>query len=169
MSNPFAEVTPAFASTEDWLPAGKHVVTITEAADGTSSGGHPQIELKFENPNGIQKRKQIVTMNGLGFVAALFESADLPTPNEKDVKEVDGDDVRLEASSIKALIGKKVGIVVKDEPGFNDPEKTFAVVQGYVHPSQIKQKDSDVTSVEDVNQFATFGASNAKSDEDLPF
>lgn len=93
----------------DILPPGTHVCRIDNAAEGTSSGGHNQIELDLrcttgEFIDGTIKDWVVVTANSLGRVRQLLEAAGVVIPDgefEFDVSQ---------------LNGKPVQIIVRQEP-----------------------------------------------------
>jgi hypothetical protein len=162
MTNPFRSTEPWEVSTETILGPGNHVVTIVEAEDGTSSGGHPQVSLLLKNREGQIRAWQVITDASIGQIVALAQSAGIQLPGDEDIVE----GLRLRQSYYDRLIGKQVGIVVREEPSWKDPTKMRSTVAGYVDPAKVQ--DSDVTPQGAADQFA--GAARAsRSDDDMPF
>jgi len=130
------------------LPDGDYWVKITDADEGRSKGGYPQIELELEviagDLTGSSTRDWVViTENSLGRVRALLEAANLEIPPG----QFSLDAVRL--------VGRSVEIVVRSE------------VHGGKKRSRVKayqRIESDVPS--DSVPIAT-GAS--AKDEEIPF
>lgn len=157
-TNPFASAEPWEVSTERILPEGNHVVRIEEASGGTSSGQHPQIELRFVNEAGSIRDWLVITQATVGKVVSLAQATGVGVPGDDDV-----DGLRVRDEWIYRLVGKTVGIVVREEPDNRDPSKTRTRVQGYVDPSRIK--DSQQPS----NGSSTYGQAPAESKRDIPF
>lgn len=172
MSNPFAveawDATSAGAS-DQYLRAGDHVVTVVEA-DGTttSSGGYPQVELRLENENGSIRDWLVITPATYGKVAQVIQAVGAELPDENT--DISQDDHRIAQSYLDAhWIGKKVGIIARDEPAYNDPSKMRTKIKGYVPVDKITP--SAVSNAGDV-QGQAFPASNGGGsgiDSDLPF
>src|SRR5438270_661440 len=80
--NPFdqAERWETRLDGEQFLTKGNHLVTITEAKDGTSRNEFPQIELRFRNEYGIQAKKLVYKPEFLGRVASLYDCAGKQRP-----------------------------------------------------------------------------------------
>lgn len=152
MSNPFQSADPWEVSTERILPDGNHVVEIKEAVVGTSSGGHPQVELLLCNKDGQIRDWLVVTDASVGKVVALAQAAGVELPTDEDIVE----GLRLKQSYVDQFFTKMVGIVVRDEPSYKDPTVLRPRVQGYVDPARIKP--SDVTPPTAGAAFATAGA-----------
>jgi len=164
-SNPFASAEAWEVSTERILGDGNHVVKITGAEDGSSSGGHPQIELQLANDQGEIRDWMVITKASVGKVVSLATAAGVEIPSEDDI--ADTSTLRLKQAWIDKLVGKTVGIVVRDEPSFKDPKRMISRVQGYVTPDRIKgYKDSDVTGAGDADPFASV---KSKVDPEMPF
>lgn len=159
MSNPFEEADPWEVSTDTLLPVGNHVVSITEAEDDTNSKGNPTLALKFENAAGSIKDWEHYSETFLRKIVALYQHAGLEIPQEG---EFDPDDhCRLTGKKRAQLVGKKIGIVVREEPRNDDPSKMQKRVQGFVDPSQI---DADLPV--DASPYASVASS---VDDDIPF
>ena len=115
-------------STDSYLPVGNHVVEITRAEGGRSRNGHPQITLEVGNALGTKKDWLVYSeKNGVSKVATLFEIAGVNLLN------TDQDDTgALKEAKVAQLVGKKVGVVVREEPSLKDPSKMYANIKGYV-------------------------------------
>lgn len=162
MSNPFQSTEAWEVQLEQILPAGNYVAKIDEASDGTSSGGYPQIELKMTNALGAIRDWMVITETSIGKVVALAQAAGVALPIDDDI--VDQNSLRLKQVWIDRLVGKTVGIVVRDEPDYKDPTKIRQRVQGYVDPSRIASAPSDIP-----NGATAFQTQAKKSSDPLPF
>jgi hypothetical protein len=140
------------------LPAGDHVVEVLDAdGEGTSSGGYPQLEVKCGNADGEIRDWIVVIPSTIGKVVQLTDAAGVDRPTDEQVV-ADGAGYRLDAKYLDQLVGKKVGIIVREEPDRNDPSRTRTRVKGYVPSGQIAA--SDVPSGPAQQQIA---------DDDIPF
>lgn len=136
-----------FGTAEAWeagdklLPAGEHVVEIMEAETGTSSGGHPQIEVKLSNHDGGLRDWIVITPKSLGRAVALFDASGMSRPNA----EQSDTDSHAWTVYIDTLVGKKVGIAVREEPDYKDPTQTRLRIAGYKLARDV-QVPSDIPS-----------------------
>jgi hypothetical protein len=161
--NPFA-TEKAWSVSEGGgiLPAGEHLVEVVDIeGDSTSSGGYPQIVVNVSNADGQIRDWIVVIPSTIGKVVQLTDAAGLERPTDAQV-EADGPGYRLDPKYLDKLVGKQVGVVVRDEADRNDPSKVRQRVAGYVAPSSVKQ--SDVPS--DASEFQTPAT---VSDDDIPF
>lgn len=134
----------------DILPPGTHVCRIDNATEGTSRGGHPQIELDLrctvgEFEGGTLKDWVVVTQASLGRVRQLLEASGLDIPPGE---------FELDAS---ALNGRPVQIIVREE---TKPDGGTATrVKGYeqVSGNGLAQNGSEPV------------AAGAVKDKSLPF
>jgi hypothetical protein len=161
MSNIFKSTEAWDVSTERILGEGNHVVEIKDARVGTSSGGHPQIELQLGNSEGEIRDWLVITQASIGKVVALAQSADMALPDDD---EIEGDGLRLKQVYVDRFVGRQVGIVVRDEPSYKDPDKTVSKVQGYVEPARLKGSD-----VPDANGNAFRHPAPKPDDAPVPF
>lgn len=161
--NPFHTTDPWEVQTETIFGPGNYVVTIQDAQGGTSSGGHPQIELKLVNDQGAIRDWLVITDAAIGKVVALCNATGLPLPEDDDLEP--GEHLRLKQVYIDRLVGLKTGVVVRDEPDYKDPTRMRSRVQGYVDPSRI-DVGSDATPQ---GSAASFSHPQPKPNEDLPF
>jgi hypothetical protein len=160
--NPFATEEAWSVSTGGILPAGEHLVEIYEVeGDGTSSGGYPQIVVKASNADGSITDWIVVIPSTIGKVVQLTDAAGLERPTDAQV-EADGPGYRLDPKYVAKLVGKQVGVVVRDEADRNDPTKIRQRVAGWVAPGVVKK--SDVPS-----DASDFQAPATVSDDDIPF
>jgi len=164
MSNPFRTTDAWEVQTERLLGEGNHVVNITVAEDGTSSGRHPQIELQLANGDGEIRDWLVITPASVGKVVALAQAAGIDLPTDDDI--ADSDTLRLKQEYIDRLHGKVVGAVVRNEPSFKDPSRMIPRVQGYVAPEKIKP--SDVTPAGAADPFKSQPSAPAAEDK-IPF
>lgn len=136
------------------LPPGKHVCTITDAKQGESRNGHPQIELRAESVDpqaaGAGIRDWVViTPNSMGRVKQLLEAAGISIPSGSfnfDPAQLEGKRVTLYVA-----VGRKPDGSEKNE------------VTGYASP-----QESDLPA--DTSGLPTGNGSGAsRQDEDIPF
>jgi hypothetical protein len=128
------------------LPPGKHHVEITETTEGTSSGGHDQIEIQFEAVNGTGGIKDWIVFApaALGKARMLLEAVGI-VPQGGDWEFPTGQ-----------LSGKKLTITVIEEPDRRDPTKTRRRVAAY-------EEGDKGGAAFDASEFGP------KNDDDLPF
>jgi hypothetical protein len=127
------------------MGVGWHDVTIISAEDDTSSGGYPQVNLKFENDQGEDISDwPVYTDNSKGKFVAILDAVGIPV----------GEDADWEFPT-EQLQGKRCRIKVGEEPDFNDPTKNRRRVQGYTQPKTAAG--------------ASAGQPAAKPEDDLPF
>lgn len=168
MSNPFAvdawEVGEETAT--QYLTAGNHVVTVAQV-DGTttSSGGYPQIELRLENENGSIRDWLVITPATFGKIAQVIQALGADLPDEHT--QVSQDDHRIEQSYLDSWKGKKVGIIARDEPAYNDPTKMRTRIKGYIAPEKLA--DMPPAPVMEAKQSQAFGTGNSAINDDIPF
>lgn len=155
-------------STESLLPAGNYVCEILEIESGPtvkSSGKYPEVRVKLGNDQGVSRDWiTISSPQTFGKFTALvlavgFDEADWPQPDE-DFSTEDG---TVKQSYSNKLLGKKVGVVIRDETN-NRTGDIRPRVKGYVPASDIKP--SDVTPN---GAGAEFTHARAPKDEDIPF
>jgi hypothetical protein len=161
-----------FASEKAWgiseggggiLPVGDHVVEIQDIdGAGYSSGGYPQIIVNAGNDEGTIRDWIVVIPSTIGKVVQLTDAAGLERPTDEQV-EADGPGYRLDPRYTDQLVGKQVGVVVREEPDRNDPSRMRTRVGGWVPVSAVKKSDvpSDTSGFEPVAQTV--------SDDDIPF
>lgn len=142
------------ADVEPWRagappPPGSYVCRIDDAREGTSSGGHPQLELSWTVSGGDYQGAEIrdwlvVIETTRGKVVALLQAVGI---------EIAGGEFELRVAD---LIGRVAEVVLRSEPSYKDPERMVTRVAGYRPAGQ---------------QPVGAGANGAgaKSPEDLPF
>lgn len=134
------------------LPPGTYVCQIDEAQEGTSSGGHPQIELSLRalgsEHNGGTIRDWIVVLDTtLGKVKSLLEAASVRIPEG----DFDLDPTILE--------GQRVQILVREEPY---EQKLRSKVKGYSPPP--------TNGAPGVHEpLVASAGSQSRIDDDIPF
>lgn len=156
-----------FSNEEAWaagtyLQPGNHLCTIVAAdGEGHSKNNNPQIELRVENAQGDSSRDWIaVTPATLGKVVQLAEAAGVPNPGAVDIPSEEWTDW------VNGLVDKKVGVIVRNEEKWDDPSKTIAKVQGYVHPDELRGTEADVAG--DTSGLRQPAGASAV-DDDIPF
>lgn len=97
-------------SAGDFLPPGHHEVQVVSSTQGTSSGGHPQLELELtatggEYEGGSIRDWIVVIPSTAGKVKQLLEALGVEVPNGA---------LSFEASSLE---GKRARILVREEQG----------------------------------------------------
>lgn len=128
------------------LPPGSYNCTIASAEEGTSKGGHPQIEVKLEALDGDYAGGTItdwivITEGSMGRVRQLLEAGDFQIPEGN---------FALAASD---LAGLKVRILVREEPK-NDGSGDMR---------------SRVKAYEPVGEAVAASSNGRDKDDDLPF
>jgi hypothetical protein len=172
----FNSIDPFEPNRDDLLPAGEYVVTIASAENSDTQNGNPQIEVEVGNDLGTRKDWIVYgsasDTNGFGLrhVVGLFASAGVEL-KDADAKMEDngqgGQRPRMTDAALKKLVGKKVGVVIKDEPAYDkatkrpDPSKLVPRVQGYLKPDK-------VDTAKQPEPVAAGGGQPVK-DEDIPF
>lgn len=151
-----------FENAETWvpnqgtfLPEGNWVVTITSAEPATSKQGNPQILLQIADSQGREKKdwQTYGEATGVSKVATLFRSAGVQLLNSDVTGGV------ISPAKVAQLVGRSVGVVMRDEPSFKDPSKVYAEVQGYLPPEDVRPLAAAVAPV----------AAGATDPADLPF
>jgi len=164
MSNPFA-VEAWEAEGDAYLRAGDHVVTVAEA-DGTttSSGGYPQIELRLENDGGSIRDWIVITPATYGKIAQVIQAIGAELPDEN--QHISKDDHRIAQAYLDAQwVGKQVGIIAREEPGYNDPSKMWTKIKGYVSVDKIVPGATPPVS----NAGDVQGGFGTNGNSDIPF
>lgn len=169
-TNPFAKAD-AWEASGGFLTAGDHVCRVL-AIDGTgdSSGGYPQIEVKVGNADGEIRDWIVVIPSTLGKVKQLYEAVGLPDPTEDEFQEEENG-LRVSQAYLDQLLDKPIGVIVREEPDFNDPTKTRDRVKAYVAASKIAKSDipSDTAGLADTKVGGHTFKSAIADDDDLPF
>lgn len=169
MSNPFENAEEAWdVSTGTMLPAGNHVCEVLSAdATGESSNGYPQVELEVGNADGSIRDWLVITPKTVGKIVQVIQALGLEPPSDG---QVDPSDHRLAQAYVATWVGRRVGVVIRSEPGYKDPTRTRERVQGYVKPEEIKT--SDITPPKTGAGSHTGGAqpkSLSPDTSDIPF
>jgi hypothetical protein len=166
MSNPFADQPWETSSVTDILPAGDHVVTISAVEDGTSSGGHPQLEVKAGNDEGVITDWIVVIPTALWRATSLFAACGLEKPADGQVKE-EGTGYRIDPAYFGQCVGKQVGVLVRQEPDRNDPTRMRDRVKGWVTVEEITAAHTDAPA-DGFKDPVPAGAGKV-ADDDIPF
>jgi len=124
--------------TQDILKAGNYVVRITEIENTESSGGFPMLKITVEQDMGRQWDNLVISPNefSVSKLMGLIDSTGVERPNP-DTGEIDKDTGRLSDAFVNSMVGREVGIIVRDEEdNRSDHRGEFrARVQGYVQAS----------------------------------
>lgn len=134
------------------LGAGAHTVYVDRAEEGTSSGGHPQIELEFRSAQGAGSiRDWLVCIESTaGKVRSLLDATGIePQAGEWQFEP-------------RMLVGRKLDIRVSEEPDRNDPSKTRSRVQEYATAGALA---TDVPA----DTSGLPAGNGAAKDDNLPF
>jgi hypothetical protein len=167
--NPFATEKAWDVMDGSILSHGDYVCTISvdEGGDANSSGGHPQVVLQLTDDAGAGFITDwiVVIPSTIGKWVQLTDAAGIERPGDDEVTP-EGTGYRFKASYLKKVDGKKVGVIVRQEPNRQDPTKPPKDrVKGYVPADQIVPTGaSDVTTTADNNAFAS-----AQADDKIPF
>jgi hypothetical protein len=142
---------PALDSVEAWkggavLPPGWHDIRVAEVSEGTSSGGHPQAELKMENPEGSIRDWVTVTAESLGRVKQVLEAFGIEIPEGKF------------AMDWAQLAGCSARIFVAEEQKNDGSGQMRSTVKAY-EPSTVGSSSAP----------AAAGNGTTEKDEALPF
>lgn len=81
---------PNLTEVEAWkggvLDYGRHAVTVLDYEEGTSTGGHPELRLRFGNDDGSIQDWIVMTSDSLGKLKSFLIAVGLP-----DVERLDRD------------------------------------------------------------------------------
>lgn len=164
--------TNPFATSEAWAPGsggsilgpGNYVLDVL-SVDGAqdSTGGYPQLVVEFGNEDGTVKDWLVLIQSAAGKTVALIEAAGLETPTDDQVA-ADGPGFRIDPKYLAQFEGKKVGVVIGEEPDRNDPTKMRTRVQGYLTPDKINQELAP-----DTTGLGNGSTPGTASDDDIPF
>jgi hypothetical protein len=173
MTNPFATEEAWEVSTGEWIPVGDHATKVDSIdGTGTSSGNFPQIEVIVKDGENRTRKDWInISANTVGKVVQFLKACGVePPPDEA----VDANTYRIDDAWLKAnVLGKPVGVIVRERPGRSDPTKNFPEIVGYVPVSQVASSDMTGPGGQPV-QTAMAGAGGAKPpqnaiDDSIPF
>jgi hypothetical protein len=136
-TKPDSEITAHHPSTMDVLQKGNYVVTISELQNTESSGGYPMLKLTLDNEQGRQWDNLVISPNefSVARLLGLVDSAGLSRP-DASAGEIDPATGKLDDRYVDKLLGRKVGVIVRDEED-NRPDHFGEVrprVKGYVAP-----------------------------------
>ena len=145
-----------FASAEAWevsaggpmLPVGDFVVTIVQADDATASTQNPQVEFRFQNDSGSIRAWETYHANFLSKIVSVYDAAGIARPDDGEFDPTDN--CRLTQKKLDELMGKQVGIVIREEED-NRPDhygEKRARVQGYLPASEIAPAETAVAATD---------------------
>jgi len=166
--NPFAEAEDWDVSTERWLQEGNYVVKIVNTEDESSQNGNPKLKVELEAPQGVHTDHVPYSCDFTRKIATLFRRAGA---QDLGVGDFDPSDrCRLTPQARKRLIGRTVGVVIRNEADQNDPAKFWPRVQGYVDPARVKGHESDIgTNTRGLPDFGEKPGPQPVVDDALPF
>ena len=128
-------------STSQLLPKGNHVCEIraVEAGPNTSTGGHPMVMVRVGNDAGeIRDWLVISSPATFGKFTALVLAAGVPEAEwPKPGEDFNAESGRVGQAYADKLVGRKVGVVVREDYDNSDPPKLRPEVAGYVLPAKI--------------------------------
>lgn len=164
-TNPFATETAwDVGDGGSILSAGDHLVKVIDLdGEGNSKNGYPQIEVKLGNDQGDIRDWIVVIPSTIGKVVQLTDAAGLERPNDTEVS-LEGSGYRFTPTYLARLLGKEVGVIVREEPDRNDPSRTRTRVQGYVTRDKITTTDGTP-----VASFSQPQATPSAADDSIPF
>lgn len=178
--NPFADVEAwdVTGGGGNYLPNGNHIVTIRIADDATArTSGNPQIYVEIEDDRGREKKHWVnYHANFLSQVVAVFDAAGIDRPQDGEFDPENN--FRLTEGCRKRLIGKKVGVVMRDGDPSQKDGKIYPEVKGFTTVERLKEMgEQDMASSYDpaANDVPidTAGLPNATpppaDDSEIPF
>jgi hypothetical protein len=167
VSNPFTGAK-AWAG-DTMLQVGRHVAKIVQCDDATAKVDpyRPMLELRFENDDGYQRDRVPYDGELVGKLASLFDAAGIERPQDGEFDP--NDKFRLTASCRQRLVGKEVGLTVKEEPDREDPQKMWPRVKGYYNPQKAGQDlPADTDGLPDIAESES-ASRPAGEDKRIPF
>lgn len=163
-ANPFAEAEAWTVST--LLPVGNHVVEIREANDASTNGGDPQVHTRLVNADGDIQDWVYYRGDMLGKVVALFDAAGIPRPGPGEFDP--NDKCRLTDACRNRLLGKRVGIVVREEDKYGGaPGEKVRRVQGYLKADGVAGAAPPPATTQSAP--VSGGGQRTFGDDDIPF
>jgi hypothetical protein len=121
--------------TQDVLPSGNYIVTVTSLENTTSSGGYPMLKLTLDNAQGRQWDNLVISPNEFSVqkLLGLIDAAGIARP-DPEAGEISTQDGRLADAYASKLEGKTVGLVVRDEEDNREDHRgeVRPRVKGYV-------------------------------------
>jgi hypothetical protein len=172
MSNPFEEAEVWESSLGQYLGEGNYVVKITETDEGTSQNMRPKLILRLEAVEGESQGREHTDYipyhaGFLDKVVGPFHAADIPLPQEGEFDPAD--ECRLTEGCRKRLVGKIVGVSIRNEPDQNDPNKQWPRVQSYVNANRVRGHRSETGTDSRGLPEVSVGAGGTLADDDVPF
>jgi hypothetical protein len=165
--NPFADAEDWDVATERWLKEGNYIVKVVSVADESSQNGNPKLRIELEASEGIHTDYLPYSCEFTRKVATLYRRVGL-TLGAGDFDPADR--CRLTTACQQRLVGKRVGVVIRNEPDLTDPEKMWPRVQGYIDPARITGRKSetglDTRGLPDMN---TQAPESSGDNDDYPF
>lgn len=144
-----------FVGVEAWeggggvLPAGDHVVKIDSIVAGESSGGWPQLTIEMSNGQGSIREWMTLPQSGFGRIAQFTDALGLDRAAVQEsmaaVQAPNGPAVVFSEAFVRGLVGKSVGVIVREEPDRQDPSKTRTRVKGFAPAANVAGGPSGVT------------------------
>lgn len=169
----FEEAAAWDVATGTILSAGDYVLEVKKAEAGQSSGGYFQIELECGNDDGHIRDWLVVTQNAVGKVAQLADAAGIARPTDGEFDANPGGlapgSVSISSAWIDRLVGKKLGVVIREVEDYNDPTKTRTRVQGYVTPEKVREVEGATAAASLDRTGGRDFSQPSLADEDIPF
>ena len=123
---------------QEFLPKGNYVIRITEIENVLSSGGYPMLKIRLESDAGYQFDNLVISPNefSVSKLLGLIDSAKIPRP-DPEKGEIDKESGKLSDAYVNKLIGREVGVIVRDEEDNREDHvgEYRPRVQGYVDPA----------------------------------
>jgi hypothetical protein len=148
---------------------GNHLCTVDSIdGAGSSSGGHPQVEINCSNEQGQIRDWIVVIPQTIGKVVNFTDACGLERPTDEQVRP-DGTGFRLDPQYLAQAVGKQVGVIVRKERNDLDPSKPDKDrVKGYVTPDKLNASGG-ATPTGAAEAFAKPANTQAPIDDDIPF
>jgi hypothetical protein len=123
------------------LPKGNWLCAIEEVENETSSGGFPMLKLVLDADEGRQWDNVVISPAefSIAKLLGLIDATGVARP-DPEKGEIDPKDGRLSTGYIGKLIGRKVGVIVRDEEDNREDHagEWRPRVKGYITPEMLK-------------------------------
>jgi hypothetical protein len=176
----FGEVEAWEPSTTQILPVGEFECVIDHIEAGVSSGNHDQVEVHLRDVSGQGTIKDWAV--GPRKIKGLIEASPVPAPTGR--VNIGPDDQQWQ-EYLKLFVGKRVGVVVREEEKFGEPGTMVSRVRGYVTVERLREIKggktgnsngaqasggfADAFSNTGAQPAAAAGSAGSSSDDDIPF
>jgi hypothetical protein len=151
--SPQAKKPSPFDEAEAWeggkalFDEGSHVVTISSAEGDTSQSGNPMIVFNFEDDTHSIRDWVGYHPDFLAKIVAVFDAAGVKRPQDGEFDPQDS--FRLTDKTIARLVGKQLGILVRNEPDNRSDHagEMRPKVQGYTKPAEVEAEEDPFAGV----------------------